>query len=68
MAGGDLVHHPYGVAFHNGIVFWSEFRLSKIMYLKLNDTSEHKQGVVWEDTSPLFEIHIVDKNGQIGKL
>ncbi len=68
MAKGSSVQHPYGVAFYDGMLYWSEFRLSKIMAVNISadETVEHYI-TLWEDTAPLFEIHVYDTDGQEGK-
>ncbi|KAK3853890.1 hypothetical protein Pcinc_039590 [Petrolisthes cinctipes] len=34
---GDILSHPYGLAYHNGFIYWSEFQNGTIKRVKLRD-------------------------------
>lgn len=62
--------HPYGIAFFKGFLFWTEFRKGKIMRINVNETRllGKEATKMYEDPSPLFEIHVYDNDGQKGNV
>ncbi|VDN31662.1 unnamed protein product [Gongylonema pulchrum] len=63
---GRALNHPYGLAFHETFLFWSEFSESRINRLEVNRSGAVGVPItVFTDYSPLFELHIYDSNTQL---
>ena len=60
---GSNLDHPYGLAYHNNVLYWTEFQKGTIQSLDL--ANKTLQTLNTENT-PLFEIKVFDNETQTG--
>ncbi|TKR96498.1 hypothetical protein L596_010507 [Steinernema carpocapsae] len=57
---GTVLNHPYGIAIHKDILFWSEHRQSVIKRATIAEDGNMTSGIVtiFNDSAPIFELHV----------
>lgn len=60
---GSNLDHPYGLAYYNNFLYWTEFQKGTIQSLDLGN--KNLQTLNTENT-PLFEIRVFDNETQTG--
>ncbi|KDR21144.1 hypothetical protein L798_04073, partial [Zootermopsis nevadensis] len=63
--GGPQLHHPYGLAYFDHYIYWTEFQKGTVHRKKLS-TEEDTTETLSEEFSSLFEIRVYDNTSQTG--
>src|SRR5262249_32768149 len=61
--------HPYGIAVYGNVLFWSEFRASRISLVELDSNGDFKSAPrqIYQDDSPVFELHVFDPTRKLNR-
>jgi hypothetical protein len=62
---GNHFDHPYGLAYFNDFLYWTEFQNGTINKLNLKDKSVETLGF---ENPPLFELRVFSNDSQTGKV
>jgi integrin beta 2 len=62
---GPQLDHPYGLAYFDNSIYWTEFQKGTVHRKNLN-ASEDTVDILSEEFSSLFEIRVFDNTSQTG--
>ena len=62
---GSVLSHPYGIAYHEGFIYWSEFQGGAIKRVKLG--SEGSPERLKQETPYIFDLKVFTNSSQQGE-
>lgn len=65
MLQGDILSHPYGLAYYNGFIYWSEFQNGTIKRVSLKDPGTPEELRV--ENPYIFDLKVFTNESQSGK-
>lgn len=65
MLRGDVLNHPYGLAFHNGFIYWSEFQNGTIKRVSLD--KRYSPVELRVENPYIFDLKVFSNTSQSGK-
>lgn len=65
MLQGDILSHPYGLAYHNGFIYWSEFQNGTIKRVSLTDSGTPEELRV--ENPYIFDLKVFTNESQSGR-
>lgn len=65
MLRADVLSHPYGLAYYNGYIYWSEFQNGTIKRVSLDDQNSPKELRI--ENPYIFDLKVFSNKSQSGR-
>lgn len=66
MLGEGIPSHPYGIAYHEGFIYWSEFQSGAIKRVKLGSNEQPEK--LKEESPYIFDLKVFTNTSQQGEV